>query len=84
MSVPALSTEPSEQMSADERAAAVAAPQVGPDVVWSRVRKLDLEELHRQFQSAKPYRHVWIENLLEPSFAEEVCAAYPSYSCCSF
>ena len=84
MSVPALSAEPrtapDAPRSADERAAAVAASHVGADVVWNRVRKLDLEELHRQFQSAKPYRHVWIENLLEPGFAAEVCAAYPSYS----
>jgi hypothetical protein len=44
------------------------------------LRPLDRESLRRQFQNAKPFPFVAIDGFLEPSFAREVAASYPSYS----
>jgi hypothetical protein len=43
------------------------------------IRELDIESLKKQFDSAKPFRHVVLENFLEPEFAREVAASYPPY-----
>ncbi|MEM8609250.1 MAG: 2OG-Fe(II) oxygenase [Myxococcota bacterium] len=43
------------------------------------IRPHDREELRRQFQSAKPFRFIAIDDFLEPDFALEVAAAYPTY-----
>jgi Rps23 Pro-64 3,4-dihydroxylase Tpa1-like proline 4-hydroxylase len=43
------------------------------------LRPLDREHLRREFASAKPFPFVKIETFLEPSAADEVTAAYPSF-----
>lgn len=43
------------------------------------IRDLDVERLRRQFNEARPFRFVAIDNFLEPGVAEEVAAAYPSF-----
>ena len=45
----------------------------------SLIRPLDRETLRAQFQSAKPFPHMVLENFLDPDFAREVAASYPSY-----
>ena len=45
----------------------------------SVIRTLDVPELRRQFDSAEPFRHLCIDEFLEPGFAREVSAAYPSF-----
>lgn len=45
----------------------------------SVIRPLDIEELRRQFDEAEPFRHLCIDDFLEPAFALEVAAAYPSF-----
>lgn len=45
----------------------------------SVIRPLDLPELRRQFDTAEPFRHLCIDEFLEPGFAREVAAAYPSF-----
>ena len=40
---------------------------------------LDESALGESFQSAQPFRHIVISQLLKPDFLREVCAAYPSY-----
>jgi Rps23 Pro-64 3,4-dihydroxylase Tpa1-like proline 4-hydroxylase len=39
----------------------------------------DRDALKREFDSAVPYRHLLIESFLEPDFAAEVAAAYPTF-----
>jgi hypothetical protein len=39
----------------------------------------DRESLRRQFMSAEPFPFVKIDNFLDPAFAKEVAAAYPSF-----
>jgi Rps23 Pro-64 3,4-dihydroxylase Tpa1-like proline 4-hydroxylase len=39
---------------------------------------LDWERLRREFASAQPFPHVVLDGLLDPAFAREVSAAYPS------
>lgn len=43
------------------------------------LRPLDLDALSTAFQSASPFPHIVLENFLEPDFAQEVAAAYPSF-----
>ena len=43
------------------------------------VQRLDREVLRQQYRTASPYSFLKIENLLEPAFAREVAAAYPSF-----
>ena len=43
------------------------------------IQKLDVERLKREFQSAKPFPHIAIDNFLDPDFAKEVAAAYPTF-----
>jgi hypothetical protein len=44
-----------------------------------KIQPYDREGLRRQFNSAEPFRFVRIDNFLEPLFASEVAAAYPSF-----
>ena len=44
-----------------------------------KIQPHDREALRRQFNSAEPFRFVKIDNFLEPRFASEVAAAYPSF-----
>lgn len=39
----------------------------------------DRDELKRQFDSAEPFRHIVVQSFLDPDFAREVAAAYPSF-----
>ena len=43
------------------------------------IRTLDLDALRDAFQNAEPFPHIVIENFLDPGFAREVAAAYPSF-----
>jgi hypothetical protein len=43
------------------------------------VQHLDREALRQQYLAASPYPFVKIENFLEPAFAREVAAAYPTF-----
>src|SRR5258708_2523366 len=43
------------------------------------MQPLDCEALRRQYVEASPFPFVKIEKLLEPAFALEVAAAYPSF-----
>lgn len=45
----------------------------------SVIRTLELDELRRQFNEARPFRHLCIDDFLEPELAREVAAAYPSF-----
>jgi hypothetical protein len=45
----------------------------------SVIRPLDIDELRRQFDEGEPFRHLCIDGFLEPDFAREVAAAYPSF-----
>jgi len=44
------------------------------------IRPFDREALRRQFQEAKPFPFIAIEQFLEPEFAREVAASYPRYA----
>jgi hypothetical protein len=44
-----------------------------------KIQPYDREALRRQFNNAEPFRFVRIDNFLEPLFASEVAAAYPSF-----
>lgn len=44
------------------------------------LKRYDREALRHQFQEAKPFPHMAIEELLDPEFAKEVSASYPAYS----
>lgn len=44
------------------------------------IRPLDREALRLQFQEAEPFPHIAMEDFLEPEFAREVAASYPSYA----
>lgn len=41
--------------------------------------KLDREALRREFINAEPFPYVVIDNLLDPAFAQQVAAAYPTF-----
>src|SRR5262245_11240115 len=43
------------------------------------VRPFDREMLSQQYMKASPFPFVKIENFLDPAFAKEVAAAYPSF-----
>ena len=43
------------------------------------VQPLDRETLRREYRNARPYPFVKIEDLLDPAFAREVAAAYPTF-----
>lgn len=43
------------------------------------VRPLDIDGLRQQYRSARPFPFFSIESFLEPGFAAEVVAAYPTY-----
>lgn len=45
----------------------------------SVIRPLSIDELRQQFNTAEPFRHLCIDQFLEPDFAAEVSAAYPSF-----
>jgi Rps23 Pro-64 3,4-dihydroxylase Tpa1-like proline 4-hydroxylase len=44
-----------------------------------KIQPYDREALRHQFDSAEPFRFVRIDDFLEPLFASEVAAAYPSF-----
>ena len=46
----------------------------------SLVQPLDREALRSQFQNAQPFSFMAIDGFLEPDFAREVAASYPSYT----
>ena len=43
-------------------------------------RKIDKDAARQSFASASPYPHIKIDNFLEPRFADEVAAAFPSFN----
>jgi hypothetical protein len=43
------------------------------------IRPFDREALRRQFQNAKPFPFMAIDEFLDPEFAREVAASYPTY-----
>ena len=43
------------------------------------IRPFDRDALRRQFQEAKPFPFIAIDEFLDPGFAREVAAAYPTY-----
>jgi len=43
------------------------------------LRPLDKDELRRQYQAARPFPFVKIDGLLDPAFADEVAASYPTF-----
>src|SRR5215471_407040 len=43
------------------------------------IQPLDRKALQRQYREARPFPFVKIERFLDPSFAEEVASAYPSF-----
>lgn len=43
------------------------------------IRPLDREALRRRFDAAEPFRFIAIDGFLDPDFAKEVVAAYPSF-----
>src|SRR5262245_51560980 len=43
------------------------------------IQPLNREDLRQQYHCAKPFPFVKIENFVEPSFAREVAAAYPTF-----
>lgn len=43
------------------------------------IQPLDVERLKREFRSAEPFPHVAIDGFLDPDFAREVAAAYPTF-----
>jgi len=45
----------------------------------SVIRPFDVAALHEQFRTATPFPFVAIENFLDPAFAREVAAAYPTF-----
>ncbi len=45
----------------------------------SVIRPFDIDELRAQFHAAEPFRHICIDDFLEPDFAQEVSEAYPSF-----
>ena len=46
---------------------------------WDILRPLDVDRLARDFRAAEPFPHICIDGLLEPRFAAEVAASYPSF-----
>ncbi|MFT5443948.1 MAG: Rps23 Pro-64 3,4-dihydroxylase Tpa1-like proline 4-hydroxylase [Myxococcota bacterium] len=44
------------------------------------LKPYDRDALKQAFNSAEPFRHIAIEQFLEPDFAQEVAAAYPSFA----
>jgi hypothetical protein len=43
------------------------------------IRSLDKEELRSRFRAAEPFPFIMIDDLLDPLFADEVAAAFPSF-----
>ena len=43
------------------------------------IRPLDCEALKREFETARPFPHIVIDDFLEAHFAAEVAAAYPTF-----
>jgi hypothetical protein len=43
------------------------------------LKPYDREALRREFQAAVPFPHLVIESFLEPEFAAEAAAAFPSW-----
>lgn len=53
---------------------------MAPNEVLKRVLKpYDRDALKHAFDSAQPFRHLVMEEFLDPDFAREVAAAYPSF-----
>lgn len=44
------------------------------------IRPLDIERLTREFREATPFPHCKIDGFLEPAFADELAAAYPTFA----
>lgn len=44
-----------------------------------KIRPFDHEAIREQVRSAKPFPHFCIDNFLEPIFAKEVLASFPSF-----
>lgn len=44
-----------------------------------RINPIDVEATRQQFESARPFTHVVLDNFLQPDFAKRVADAYPSY-----
>ncbi|HTF90341.1 MAG TPA: 2OG-Fe(II) oxygenase [Planctomycetota bacterium] len=49
----------------------------------STLRPLDLERLRHEFKTARPFPFIKIDDFLDPDFAREVAASYPSYEAAS-
>jgi len=45
----------------------------------SAIQPFDRDALRRQFNAAEPFRHLCIDEFLDPDFAREVAAAYPTF-----
>lgn len=43
------------------------------------IRPFDREALKRQFDSGEPFRHLVIDDFLDPDFAQSVAASFPSF-----
>ena len=43
------------------------------------IRPLDIDALRTEFRDAAPFPHIVIDEFLDPDFAREVAAAYPSF-----
>jgi Rps23 Pro-64 3,4-dihydroxylase Tpa1-like proline 4-hydroxylase len=44
------------------------------------IKPSERDELRRQFTNAAPYPFIKVDNFLDPAFAKEVAAAYPSFA----
>lgn len=45
----------------------------------SVIRPLDVDALREEFRTASPFPHIVVDEFLEPEFAREVAAAFPSF-----
>ena len=43
------------------------------------IREFDIDRLKHEFQDAKPFPHIAIDNFLDADFARELVAAYPTF-----
>ena len=43
------------------------------------IKPLDLDALRDRFKNATPFPHIVLDNFLEPAFAQEVAASYPTF-----
>ncbi len=47
--------------------------------IWQYVQPLDIDDLAKRFQTAKPFPSICIDNFLKPEFAEQVRQSFPTY-----